>query len=348
MSTLSSRFYSTFPREFGLKRRIVHSEEDFWNSVNRHNGLMNCYTNLYDYAEHTEWGKPVFESCIWDRMIWDFDNEGDLANELTVQVSDYLKEKNILHTNVFSGRGYHIYSFCNPQLESPSFAVRNFQEEVCKDLGIPLHVKDGLDPTSIANGTKIIRIIGTMNIREEARRVCRGVSTRDIKLGHSHVRELCKTSTRKLWKRGSVDIDLSAYDKERVDFSTDYDIQLEADDITEIYVEELAPCIRALLENPDVNDLGRQVTASWLSFLARDGLEPGALTRDARRAATKVVCKAIADFGDNSNRKWSKYMPERRVANVIDNILNPYSCKRMEAQGMCTEPGCSMSDGGVI
>lgn len=340
LRTLSSRFYSQFPREFGLKRRIVKSKEDFWKQVNLHNGKMNCYTTLYDYEEHTEWGKPIYESCIWDRMLWDFDNEGELANELMTQLSDHLTDQKILHTNVFSGRGYHLYQFNKPELQSPAYAIRAYQSEVCKDLGIPMDVKAGLDPTSIANGTKIIRILGTMNTRAEGRRACLSIPRSMLRAGHTAVRDFAKVPSMKLHKVGKVEIDLSSYDIEAVDFSTTFDGDpIELDGTTPIMKEELPQCIWNLLQDVDVKDDGRQVVMSYLAFLAREGIDPKHLSYNARQTATDIVMKAIEEFSNPESTKWKKYTPRRRVSNVIDNILHPYSSTRLKSMGLCNCEG---------
>jgi len=333
-SNLIDRFYSSFPREFGLKRRVVKTKSEFWKSVNLHNGKMNCYTNLYDYAEHTEWGKPIYESAIWDRVIWDFD--GNNSFELMQQVSNHLTETNILHTNVFSGRGYHIYSFIEPELQVPQFAIRGYQTEVCKDLGIPLSVESGLDPTSIANGTKIIRIIGTMNTRAEGRRACLGMPPRLLSQSHDAVREYALRPHTKLWGLGSLSADISSFDSERQIFTTDFDGDpVELDDAVPILHEEIPECIHKILADKDVKDTGRQVVMSYLAFLAREGVDPQALTYEARQTATDIVMKAIEDFSNPESNKWRKYTPRRRVANVIDNIVNPYSCNRLQDMGLC-------------
>jgi hypothetical protein len=342
---ISSRFYSSFPREFGLKRRVVKTKSDFWKAVNLHNGKMNCYTNLYDYTEHTEWGKPIYESAIWDRVIWDFD--GDNAFELTQQLSAHLEENNILHTNVFSGRGYHIYSFIKPELQSPQYAIRCYQTEVCKDLGIPLSVDSGLDPTSIANGTKIIRIIGTMNTRAEGRRACLGVKKSMLQTSHESIREYAKKPHFKLWGIGENDADLASFDSESLNFHTSYDGDLDFEfEGVPITREAIAPCIMSLLDNPNVKDDGRQIVASYLAYVAREGIDPQNLSYDAKEEATDIVMQAIDEFSHPDSVKWKRYMQRRRVSNVIDNILNPYSCNRTEQLGFCVEPGCKFSDGG--
>lgn len=342
---ISRRFYSSFPREFGLKRRVVKTKKDFWDSVNLHNGKMNCYTNLYDYKEHTEWGKPDYNSAIWDRVIWDFD--GANAFELTKQLSDHLTENNILHTNVFSGRGYHIYSFIDPNLMSPQYAIRGYQTEVCRELGIPLSVDSGLDPTSIANGTKIIRIIGTMNTRAEGRRACLGIPQSMLSSSHEEVREYAKKPHFKLWGIGNEVADLTTFDSESINFGTKYDGDLEFEfEGVPITDDAIAPCIMSLLQNKDVKDDGRQIVASYLAYVAREGIDPQNLTYDAKEEATDIVLSAINEFQHPDSVKWNRYMKRRRVSNVIDNILNPYSCNRTEQLGFCVEPGCKFSDGG--
>ena len=55
-----------------MRRQIVKNKQEFLSWVNSYNGIMNCYTTVYDYAEFTDNIKLDY-SVILDRMFLDFD-----------------------------------------------------------------------------------------------------------------------------------------------------------------------------------------------------------------------------------------------------------------------------------
>ena len=72
-----------FPREvwpgankqttsFASKRKLVHSEEEFYSFVKTYNGRMNCFTSVYDYEQYTE-KQAITSTVILDRIFLDFD-----------------------------------------------------------------------------------------------------------------------------------------------------------------------------------------------------------------------------------------------------------------------------------
>tara|TARA_Y100000593_G_C4322446_1_gene344626 strand:- start:10323 stop:10820 length:498 start_codon:yes stop_codon:yes gene_type:complete len=161
-----------------------------------------------------------------------------------------------------------------------------------------------------------------------------------LRAGHTAVRDFAKVPSMKLHKVGKVEIDLSSYDIEAVDFSTTFDGDpIELDGTTPIMKEELPQCIWNLLQDVDVKDDGRQVVMSYLAFLAREGIDPKHLSYNARQTATDIVMKAIEEFSNPESTKWKKYTPRRRVSNVIDNILHPYSSTRLKSMGLCNCEG---------
>ena len=127
-----------FPREvwpsankqtntFASKRKLVHSQDEFSRWVKTHNGKMNCYTSVYDYAQYTN-KQAVTDTVILDRVFLDFDaHHGEVDNRTgaqiisesqiqlclddLLQVSDYLESHDYLYDISFSGRGFHVYVY---------------------------------------------------------------------------------------------------------------------------------------------------------------------------------------------------------------------------------------------
>ena len=91
-----------------MKRQIVRNKVEFVNWVNSYNGIMNCYTTVYDFDDFTDNAK-VDSSVILDRMFLDFDaHDEPIENAYGdfVGVHDYFLEHGIKHDTIFSGKGF--------------------------------------------------------------------------------------------------------------------------------------------------------------------------------------------------------------------------------------------------
>jgi len=142
-----------------MKRQIVKSEEEFRKWVNTYNGIMNCYTTVYDFADFTDNAK-VDSSVILDKMFLDFDAHGEpLENAYDdfVGVHQYFVEHDIKHDTIFSGKGFHIIAY--GEVADDIRCIQEYYTELAKDYPT-------LDRTGIQTN-RLRRIPNTMNLSVE-------------------------------------------------------------------------------------------------------------------------------------------------------------------------------------
>lgn len=91
-------------------RRVMHSKSEFIEWFNLHNGIMNCYTTVYDFAEYSE-SIQLDHSVILDRMFLDFDAHDkpliEAYNDYD-KLRDYYIDQEIKFDSFFSGKGFHM------------------------------------------------------------------------------------------------------------------------------------------------------------------------------------------------------------------------------------------------
>ena len=142
-----------------MKRQIVKSEEEFRKWVNTYNGIMNCYTTVYDFADFTDNAK-VDSSVILDRMFLDFDAHDEPlenARKDFIGVHDYFVEHDIKHDTIFSGKGFHIIAY--GEVADDIRCIQEYYTELAKDYPT-------LDRTGIQTN-RLRRIPNTMNLSTE-------------------------------------------------------------------------------------------------------------------------------------------------------------------------------------
>ena len=150
-----------------MKRQIVKSKEEFREWVNSYNGIMNCYTTVYDFDDFTDNAK-VDSSVILDRMFLDFDAHGEpLENAYDdfVGVHQYFVEHNIKHDTIFSGKGFHIIAY--GEVADDIRCIQEYYTELAKDYPT-------LDRTGIQTN-RLRRIPNTMNLSTDEGLYCQGV-----------------------------------------------------------------------------------------------------------------------------------------------------------------------------
>ena len=153
-----------------MKRQIVKSKREFTEWVMSYNGIMNCYTTVYDFADFTDSAK-VDSSVILDRMFLDFDAHGEPlenARKDFIGVHDYFLEHGIKHDTIFSGKGFHIIAY--GEVADDIRCIQEYYTELAKDYPT-------LDRTGIQTN-RLRRIPNTMNLSTEEGFYCIPVNPR--------------------------------------------------------------------------------------------------------------------------------------------------------------------------
>mgnify|MGYP003148224808 FL=1 len=147
-----------------MKRQIVKSKQEFTEWVNSYNGIMNCYTTVYDFADFTDNAK-VDSSVILDKMFLDFDAHGEPlknARKDFVGVHRYFIEQSIKHDTIFSGKGFHIIAY--GEVADDIRSIQEYYTGLAKDYPT-------LDRTGIQTN-RLRRIPNTMNLSTDEGLYC--------------------------------------------------------------------------------------------------------------------------------------------------------------------------------
>ena len=96
-----------------MRRQIVRNKQEFLDWFNTYNGIMNCYTTVYDFADFTDNAK-VESSVVLDRMFLDFDAHDkplEIAWKDFKNVWNKFQQLEIKYDAFFSGKGFHIIAY---------------------------------------------------------------------------------------------------------------------------------------------------------------------------------------------------------------------------------------------
>ena len=187
--------YSKFPREIGIPHRIsteptkqfVENIQQFKQIVNTYYKFNNLYTSIYGFKSFhkvesierqfngssplpngTVKYKINYESAFIDKIFFDFDpNEEknitleDSFNQ-TLNLHNYLLQKDILHCVNFSGDGFHLFIFTKngEQLVLKRDALTNAQNHFVTKLNLT-----SFDTQIQDNVSRLCRIVNTHNFR---------------------------------------------------------------------------------------------------------------------------------------------------------------------------------------
>ena len=96
-----------------MRRQIVRNKQEFLDWFNTYNGIMNCYTTVYDFADFTDKTK-VDSSIVLDRMFLDFDAHDEPLENAWIDfknVWNHFQRLEIKYDAFFSGKGFHIIAY---------------------------------------------------------------------------------------------------------------------------------------------------------------------------------------------------------------------------------------------
>ena len=142
-----------------MKRQIVKSRTEFLSWVNSYNGIMNCYTTVYDYGEFNENIKLDY-SVILDRMFLDFDaHDKPLleAFEDYDKLRDYYTSLEVKFDSFFSGKGFHMIVY--GEVVDDIRSIQRYYTTMAKDYPT-------LDRTGIQTN-RLRRVPNSMNLSSD-------------------------------------------------------------------------------------------------------------------------------------------------------------------------------------
>jgi hypothetical protein len=216
--------FDKFPREFANpKRRLVFSKEEFYKLINKFLPYTNIYTSVYSFKQiDGERQQPIYESAEVDKIFLDVDDVSEW--EAVKHYHNLLEAQNILHTLIFSGKGFHIYVFCKLSNDDVEGWIK---KESMRDWVTSTFKKLKYDEVVVGDLARITRVPNTFNFRR--RRWCIPLTSKHLNLSYEEVRELAKNQNKdwEFFGRKLVKLDVRDVKREINKFSIENEEEIK-------------------------------------------------------------------------------------------------------------------------
>ena len=285
------------------------------NLINIHNGKRNIYKSIYNYI-----GEPDAQNALIDKVYIDFDPDGDKVNPINEarKLTNYLQEKNILHTLYFSGRGTHVYIYMNPvmaqSLQNPSMAIKNYVYDISEELNL------SPDWQVVGDLRRVSRIPNTINLKTDL--FCIPLIKDEMKLEDEEIFNIAKKQRWGRFPVGKDRLDIKKYDDgSRRDIpKLDYKGMNLGDDI-----QGVPKCVEAALKRGEPNYQERFIIITCLRDLAYS-------QEDVENILQKYL---------TPDKFYHCVMEERQIDYLFrrQDLIFP-KCETIESNGLCVH-GCN-------
>jgi len=269
-----SILWKYFPRQVGFPNRVFcANKREFLEKVNLHNGAVKrIYYSLYNCNKNNKFTE---DTVLIDKIAFDLDNDFDLFALLRLH-RFCIENGNLKHIMVFSTKGFWFYIFTKNYegLVYPKSALENAQRDIANKtkllIGDPNQRAD-IDEHVIGDIARIARMPNTYDLTRKL--YCIPITLSDIQKGYEFIKQKAKKQCFTFKVYGNNLLDISKYDK-KINHIVFLDINFNLEinnNIQEINQEELPPCIKYLLKQPNLGWRGR---FHLINFLKEIGLFP--------------------------------------------------------------------------
>jgi len=316
---------SEFPRHFATpRRRLVKTETDFYDLVNRYNGKTSIYFSVYGVDVN---GK--FENANIDKIAWDFD--GELALDHCRKLAAYCLQEDLKFSIYFSGmKGFHLYILSTnyEDLKSPKESLYNAHKHFEKTVGVEN------DQHIVGDVARIMRIPNSYHVK--GKRYCIPLTLKELNKPLDEIKKLAsKQQPRILWY-GSKLLDMKQFDfanpsakkfYEDVELK-DYNYVVELDDKI---VDRFHPCVKQWLYDAKNNTEGCNYEQRYLFavYCAGRGYPPSLTDSLAKEYFGKKKVKS----GHRNAYEHFKAVSVLRYAYAKDNVVP--NCATLIKKGFC-------------
>lgn len=257
------QIFEGFPREMGVPRKVVHTQNSFIKYIKAHNGKSSIFSTVYSYRDIDE-TKPWladYSRPIINKEFFDIDKTN--AFSWFEKLIDFALKKDYVFRAQMSGGGYQLVVFGEEKiLMNPRAALNDAQHWFADEAHVKIGKNtkdDGIDPTCIGDVARFMRVTNTWNMRRKA--MCIPLTLDMIDRGDEYIRH------KSMYPNGSVKKKSEdwVYGSELVDFSKfDHDpsyipnmpeelqgpvIELEGDAVINLQ----CPAMRSILKQPYAN-----------------------------------------------------------------------------------------------
>lgn len=321
--------FDVFPREFGKKRKIIHTKDLFLEYVNANNKRTDIFTNTFDFKSTVLInGKEKLDrsTIVIPHVLFDLDSEDCFCDMM--KLHNYCLENNLAHYINCSGRGYHVYIVVEINPINTAIDVLLFQNKLIQELDIEV------DTTCVGNPSHLIRVPGTYNLKRK--HWCIGLKEEEL-TNHESILKLAEKQRLgtflmsgeplKLKHQKSSDVipDLPEYAISKMDIDTSI----------------LIPCLRTNIRPGGyIPHQERVWIVQYLSEIYRNG-KPAYKLDDTE---FEYITRKIVDFFRNILVDFSERKTTYYVKGIIRNCEYSPSCKKLQLHGMCVKNKCYRRD----
>ena len=317
--------YGRFPRQFATPTRVnINSLSELEEMIDSYNGKTRCFCTLYNYS-------GVDSKVILDKVCFDFDSLILVDNEPvswhdTVKLHKYLTQEDLMHTIIFSGKGFHVYVFAEqPNRGESSKALLEAAQMFFVE---KLHLT--IDPTCVGDIARFFGIPSTINLKHNLF-VC-FISEEDLMKGYSFLKEKAKNqhSQMIIYGRNKMSFDNLKVDSSIIDMSSMKisDFNIEIDDKI---LSNAPPCIIQALTDTNKDWKGTHWKARWLFavWAKENGWSPIMIDNIARKYFSKFP---RTDGLKNNYNHFKK-------VNVLNYVFQRDEffpqCEKVSKMGLC-------------
>tara|TARA_R100000278_G_scaffold28405_1_gene25733 strand:- start:3693 stop:4640 length:948 start_codon:yes stop_codon:yes gene_type:complete len=315
-----------------MKRQIVRSKKEFTDWVNSFNGVMNCYTTVYDFEHFAETAK-VDSSVIIDRAFLDFDAHGEPLEKAWVDfknVYEKLFMEGIKFDAFFSGKGFHIIVY-GEQVND----IRSIQAYFT---GLAKNYPT-LDRSGVQTN-RLRRIPNTVNLSSEGPYFCIPLNDNDVSF--YKLKAILKLAEKPRQKPKRVTSTLMKWPKVKPIEMVDVEIEAPKPP-GEL---PIIPCLynAIMVENP--GHYARVYLTQWY----RDILAMGEreLPTEEREKIVGIIMNEFKAIASHANvwLDWDEQVTLKHVRFIVNGGYHAPSCKdKLIPQGYCPGKCWRYADG---
>jgi len=228
-------------------RFFFDSFSDVRRFINNHNGKTRIFYNLYTHKN----------GIIKLKYVW-FDFDSDNWLELVKKFHYYLKEKNIMHFMIMSGKGAHLYIISHATTKSSLEAKKYLTAAhivFCEKMNFK--IGEDVDQHIIGDIRRVATIPFTFNTKRQ--RFAIFISEKDLNTSKEEIYLKAKKQNKSIYMYGKTLFDFESLDISKTNFDNymikikdvDLDLNTLDDKIKKIIINLPQPVIRWLTTQTD-------------------------------------------------------------------------------------------------
>ena len=227
--------------EIGLPRKVCNTKEEVLKIIKANNGIKNLYQTVYNFREMNG-NKPNYNSANINRLFFDFDGEGCWIE--AKKLHNFLYEKDIKHSLIFSGGGFHILVYTSQMIyKNPKATILNAQRYFINQLDLKC------DKQVLGDCARFRRIPNTFNVRRKM--FCIPLTKQQFDLGEEKIKKLAQKQNFVKEFIGKNVFDIKQFDCE-IENRFEFDIKKFENNFSEEYFKNCPDVIKYFLSQENL------------------------------------------------------------------------------------------------